>query len=156
MAAGDGPPLCISWTLVFIANLVVPIPLGLKFTEDGGRFGMAVAVVAWWAAGLAICLRRAAWGRLLISGGIVVGFSQFLAVPQVAAGFAALRFWSRVGNMAGDISGEMDGFAVTALTGGQLIALGCAGALLGRALIPRDRGSAEEASRDHSVVEPTA
>jgi hypothetical protein len=108
----------LAWTVVLAANLIVPLPLGLEITEGGGRIGMALAILAWWTLGLIACGRHPDLARSLIVGGLVVGLSQLVPVLQVAAGFAALGTWRA------DVRtfGGLDGFAVTALTGGELLA----------------------------------
>src|SRR4051812_49255013 len=85
-----GPLLWVAWTLVLVLNLVVPLPLGLSYTGEGGRLGIGLGVFAWWVVGLAICVRRPNLGRLLLTGGKAIGISQLVPVAQVAAGFGAL------------------------------------------------------------------
>jgi hypothetical protein len=108
------------WTGVFAANLVVPLFLGLQETRNGGATGMACAVLICWAGGLVICVRGGRLGSVLIRGGGWVALSQFLLIPQVAAGMFSIWFWTdMIGQpplFRGGPSAEVGGFVVTIVT----------------------------------------
>jgi hypothetical protein len=113
-------PWAKSWTIVFVANLIVPLFFGLAETRYAGQFGMFCAVAVFWLLGLLASAWSDSVARVLLAGGSLVGFSQFVLVLHIYIGEAALHFW--LGHDRWQMS-EWDGFVVTALTGGALLAI---------------------------------
>lgn len=134
MADTDQTPEWVPWTLTLALNLILPLPLGLSFTGKGGYLGIGLAILVFWAAGLAVCRRSPTLGNILIDGGYVVGCSQVLAIPQVVAGFVALVIWEGVEARPGDMPVVMDGFVLTVITGGELLLAAVACGLVVRPL----------------------
>jgi len=112
------------WTVVFALNLAVPLPIGWDTTDGGGRIGLALAVVAGWAAGMFICYHSHRVGTVLVSGGTWVAISQFVPVLQFAAGIVGMVCLHQIaghGSFAeGGPRAELSGFALTLFTGSIL------------------------------------
>jgi hypothetical protein len=109
------------WTIVFVANLIVPLCLGLLMTYSGGRVGMFTGIVALWIVGQFVVAWSEKLAVVLISGAIPIFFLQFLLGPHMLLGGAVLDFWMGNSYLQVQLS-QLDGFVVTALTGGALIA----------------------------------
>ncbi len=127
------------WTLVFFANLVAPAFFGSIVVTADGRLGVLTAVAGYWVLGL-LAVRHDYLGRVVLKGGTAVGLSQLCPVLQIVAGCFALRVW---GDIAGWKPGQMvwnrplswlDGFALTGLTGGALLAMALAAGAAGQAV----------------------
>lgn len=88
---------------------------------------MSCAIVGYWTLGLVASVRPGMLGRGLVVGGMLVGLLQLAPMLQIFAGIAALDIWGKVSGQTGDGFGgrplsELGGFAVTAMTGGTLLA----------------------------------
>jgi hypothetical protein len=109
------------WTVVFALNLPVPLFFGWDMTHLGGRIGLAVAVVAGWAAGMFICYQTHQLGVVLVRGGAWVAASQFVPVLQLGAGIVGIVCLNRIaGHRAfaeGGLQAELSGFALTLFPG---------------------------------------
>jgi hypothetical protein len=155
----ENPTRWFAWTLVVVANLIVPLPFGLMCTVGGGRIGMGLAIVAWWVAGLWICRHQPDRARWLIHGGIILGLSQITLMPQVLAGLAALRTWEEIAVGEGEfglfVGGESElfGFVVTAITGAELLLLAFVAGQFLAWISPRDPESAKVLSRESSTAD---
>ncbi len=126
-------PSQISWFLVFVANLPVPLMFGLEATREGGRFGMCLAIISLWAVVSFACSREVRW--CFTAGGFVVGLTQFIPFLQMMAGSVSLAVCSQAGleipRNAGFEHGfrgaagltELGGYTATILTGVQLMLL---------------------------------
>lgn len=115
--------LACSWSLVFAANLVVPLMAGWQITEHGGRIGMSCAIVGYWFVGVVACARGWSVGLALILGGVLVAASQLLPLLQLMAGMFSLMAWSPPTGGTEEWMyklrlSELGGFTVTTLTGG--------------------------------------
>jgi len=122
--------LVCSWSLVFATNLFVPLLLAMSITERGGRLGMSCVILAYWFLGVVACARGWRFGLAMLVGGILVSASQLLPVLQLVAGMLSLMAWSPPTGDTGEWMyklrlSEIGGLAVTALTGGILMALAC-------------------------------
>jgi hypothetical protein len=119
----------VAWTLVYGANLFVPLMFGMSATAGGGWVGMGVAVVAIWSAGLVACQRPGRLRMALVIGATAVGLSQVVPFLHIISGMIAIGTWEKVsGDIVGvDIGGdgpglsESGGFAVTVMTAQPLI-----------------------------------
>jgi hypothetical protein len=113
------------WSAVFVANLIVPLPLGFLFTLDGGTIGMFTAVLVCWAVGLVFCARPGRLGRVLIAGGIHVACIQIFVIPHIVAGMLALWVCHVIAEAAQfpttGLWAEVGGFAATLLTAQLLL-----------------------------------
>jgi hypothetical protein len=115
------------WSIILCANLVVPLYLAFSLTKEGGRLGIAIAILCYWMLGLIAIRHSHRFGSILLSGGFIIGLSQFWPVLQAWAGVAALEAWHKVHVWTGGAAArgrplsEFDGFAVTTLTGAMLL-----------------------------------
>lgn len=90
------------WTLVFVANLPVPLIFGLWATSKAGVWGMVGALVVLYWIGFALCLFGFRVSRSLVCGALVLAVLQFVPLPQFLAGAAALKFTETVCGRAPD------------------------------------------------------
>jgi len=108
------------WTLVFVLNLALPLPVGLSLTREGGVAGILVAVFVCWAVGLAGCYHLPRAARAATDGGILVAMFQVFPVVHFVVGIGAVFIWERVaGHAAFRATGwraELAGFGVSVLT----------------------------------------
>jgi len=144
--APDRPP-GLAWLIVFLANLPIPLMLGWIFTEKQGRIGMALAIVLWWLMGHLVCRLSRGFDLALVTGGMLVGLTQFFPFLHLKAGAWSLFVGSKLGQVAafplghdspGDFTvlTELGGFIATTLTGGILIAVALACGAVLRAITP--------------------
>ena len=114
--------ILVAWFGVFVFNLIVPLLFGLLTTDKGGRIGMAIAVIMFFAAGCWICVNHREIGCFLIAGGFLVGLSQMVPVLQFAAGLVGIVICHVVRLMdTEDATNEFGGFVLTLITGGILL-----------------------------------
>lgn len=85
------------WTLVFVANLPVPVLCAGMFVAPDGWFGLCggLAVLFW--VGFALCLFRFRVGRSLVWGGGIIALSQMFPVLQLFCGAFGLGMWETIG-----------------------------------------------------------
>jgi hypothetical protein len=112
------------WTFVFALNLAIPLFLGLDMTDRGGRFGLGIAIVVGWAAGVFICYQSDRVGVVLVRGGAWVAASQFIPLLQVGAGIVGIVCLNQIAGHGafaeGGLRAELSGFALTLFTGSIL------------------------------------
>ena len=120
----DNPSRRVVWTLVFVANLLVPLMLGWSTTRNHGRVAMFVAIVMLWFVGDNAGKKGRTLGSGLLVGGVVVGLSQIYPFLQLIAGLIALTVAKQLGqaNEEFDVTSELGGFIATTVTGGLLMA----------------------------------
>jgi hypothetical protein len=115
----------LAWTGVLALNLPLPLLLAVTLTNQGGAYGIAAGILVYWAAGLTLGLLLPRLGEVLTRGGIVVAALQPLFALHFAAGAfgMAVWHWMRSGPTFGQpgLWAEIDGFAVTLLTGQPLL-----------------------------------
>ncbi|CAN5578847.1 hypothetical protein BH11PLA2_BH11PLA2_48600 [soil metagenome] len=127
------------WTIVFIANCLVPGWLGILFCyRSGGLIGMALGVFFLWLFSLFLVKCSCFIYRSLDLGGGVLALTQFLPVLQILAGVLALQFWYMLCPLPPDpasiraiyshlsddpILAEVGGFVVSVLAGQSLLTL---------------------------------
>lgn len=109
------------WTLVYVLNLLLPLPLGLWLTfERGGMIGMLAAVLVCWLVGVGGCYQLPRATRAVTDGAIVVGMFQVFPVCHLPVGAAAVIMWEGVAGYptlrASGWREELGGFVVTLLT----------------------------------------
>src|SRR5579872_6898391 len=115
------------WSLVFSVNLIVPCLFAAAIVNPGGWIGVVAAIGACWLAGARCCERYRVLTQSLIVGGILVGVSQLIAIPQFMAGVFGLGFTQALGLAdrwdppLGVISNPVGGFVAAAITGGLLM-----------------------------------
>ena len=116
------------WTVVYAANLIVP--LGIAWTTfEHGHIGIVFALGLCWLIGLAVCIQRRAFAIRMVAGGKVVALTQIIPILQVFAGGFAINIWDTIGRYFfeaanhGELYYAVDRFFVTILTGAQLLAV---------------------------------
>ncbi|WP_165246416.1 hypothetical protein [Paludisphaera soli] len=128
--APAGTPPVRAWTLVMVANLPVPLTLGMIVTDAGGRLGMACGVALIYWLGLHACRVARQTMVAVVRGGSVVAAFQILPVLQMAAGMAGVILASVVGSarfhVFPHVDAIVDGFLATVATGAILIAVSAA------------------------------
>ncbi len=142
---------CLVWSVVYYGNLVLPLILAHMATENGGRIGMGVAIIFYWLLTVLVVYRFYWVGRIFVLGGTVIAFSQLCPVLHYLAGSVALESWDRINGGPGGGAAwsrglsEIDGFAVTTLTGAILFvaAIACALCLSGVLSGSRDKPRSE-------------
>jgi hypothetical protein len=82
---GGVDSIYLGWAAVCALNTVVPLFFGLMVTEQGGRVGMGLGMVVLFAAVWRVCAKFRKLGVFLITGGIIVGFTQLFPVVQFVA-----------------------------------------------------------------------
>ena len=89
------------WTLVFAANMPVPVFLGLMAVgSDGGAWGLFGGLVVLYWIGFALCLFRFRVGRSLVLGGVIVALSQLVPIMHVFCGSFGLTMWDEIGGQS--------------------------------------------------------
>ena len=115
----------LAWTGILAFNVPLPLFLATTLIRNGGVGGLVAGILVYWAAGLALGLLLPRLGEALATGGIVVAALQPAFFLHLAAGFFGLNTWSlmRSGPVFGEpgLWAEVDGFAVTLLTGQPLL-----------------------------------
>lgn len=76
----------IAWTVVYGANLIVPLMFALGTVQGSGTLGMVLAMFVMWLVSLMICARARPVRSWLMAGGIAVAISQFMPILQIMAG----------------------------------------------------------------------
>jgi MFS family permease len=135
-----------TWIFVFAINMAVPLLFSSSMTEEHGKLGMAIALLASVACGCFLCAYHRELALALIIGGVLVGLTQLFPILQFLAGIIGTAVGQALGlaEFGNDergprVTSELGGFVVTLVTGGILIT---AAALLGmaiRSLIARNR-----------------
>ena len=117
--------LRVGWTLVFLANLRVPLLFGWGLTDWGGRIGMFAAIGPLYLVGRESCARVRGMNSVIIWGGMLVALSQVYPMVHVFAGGFAFRTAGNLGLMTNewDVDGALAGCIVTLLTGVVLFAI---------------------------------
>ncbi|WP_171470905.1 hypothetical protein [Frigoriglobus tundricola] len=105
------------WAAVLLMNLPVALLFGFFVTSRSGAFGMLAGVFVVWLAGHFAVARFARVRGALIVGGICVAVLQVIPLLQIGAGLSAVAL---LADRAMEISAAA-AFAVTLMTGGQLI-----------------------------------
>lgn len=123
----------IKWTCIYVSNL--PLAMFCAFhvlhvlsDTECGFIGMFIGITLMWCVGQAICLCPGILRKALCIGGIVIGFTQLIALPHMFLGRFAIdvtesitaeRFSSNTshGMM------EVNGFLATILTAQPLMVL---------------------------------
>jgi hypothetical protein len=113
------------WSLVYGANLVLPLPLSLAVCGKGGQVGVMFGAGLVWAVGLIVCLRPGRLRGVLLRGASVVAWTQFCPVLQIGAGLLALWTGDEVARslnlqVEGPVA-EVGFFLVTLLTAQPLL-----------------------------------
>ncbi len=113
------------WVVVFVANLIVPLPFGLTCTEGIARMGMCAAIGLLWFLGYEAVRKIPRMGFVLNSGGSIVALSQIWPLLQFTSGFLSLSVGESVALVSRDmkIASAIGGLLVTLLTGGTLMAI---------------------------------
>jgi hypothetical protein len=148
--------ILLAWCAVFASNLFVPMLLGLRITEKGGRIGMASAVIVAFAVGCWICVRHRTIGVFFVIGGIAVGLSQMFPVLQVVAGLigGVICQNARLMGALGTETSEFAGFFLTLITGGILMTLSAgSGFAIQRFVLDRWGNRRVKAGEDHERVD---
>ena len=121
-------PFVRDWAYVFLANLIVPLPLGLMLTGDfAGLLGMLLALVILFRSGWRVTCASRRFERGLRVGGWLVAVFQILPVFQVFAGMSgvvaasAVGFGTKEDGVLLRVSGLVGGFVATMVTGVCLI-----------------------------------
>jgi hypothetical protein len=142
------------WTLLYAANLIVPLMFGSSITADGGRAGMWLVVATLWAAGFAAGYRWGEMRRALAVGGILAALTQIYPLPHMFAGLLALAAWRRLAGEAPNeyphdtLHSDLGGFAVTLMSGGLAMVFAI---MVGFLLISVRRGrEAEPSPKGHA------
>jgi hypothetical protein len=114
-----------AWTLIYAANLIVPLMFAKEVTRDGGQIGMFAAVGMYWVLGLAGCVGYRRVAPVLVIGGGVIAATQVWPFLHMIVGLISLLICSMPldSGLGKPILGELKIFAVTILTGGQLLAV---------------------------------
>lgn len=97
------------WTLVFVANLPVPLLASWGAVQQGSGVGLFGGVVMLYLLGAAVCGLRWRVGRSLVWGGAVVALTQFFPFLQVGSGILAVMVWDGItgaSSFAGGIDPE--------------------------------------------------
>ncbi|QEH35324.1 hypothetical protein OJF2_38750 [Aquisphaera giovannonii] len=137
-----GPRTALGWIAVFLLNMIVPLLFGWSMTREGGRVGMAAAILTLFATGCWICTARRQLASPLLLGAAFVGLSQVFPLLQILAGSAgmvaatALRVAENNDDALPRVIGEAGGFVVTLVTGGLLMAASLVAGLSLRMLTP--------------------
>jgi hypothetical protein len=115
------------WTLVFAANLPVPILAINIFVAESAWFGLFVGFVTVYWIGVALCGWRYRIGRSLVVGGALLIASQFFPILQVLFATFADQAWMFLGgrdiidpegaweNGCSAVENSLGGFIVTFL-----------------------------------------
>ena len=91
VARGETRPPLLWWTLVFGANLVLPLIWGYGSTSGLGRVGMGIGIAVVFAIGCRVSLRSRAAILPVIRGGGIVAASQFVPILHLVAGLVGVR-----------------------------------------------------------------
>jgi hypothetical protein len=158
---GDGgdrgtTTILVAWFAVFVVNLIVPLLFGLMVTTSGGRIGMAIAVIVFFAAGCWICANFRKIGNLLIIGGIPIGLSQVLPILQMFSGLVgnAICHALRLMDEFGETPKELGGFLVTLITGAILMTASAgSGFVIQRFVLDRWRARHTESGKSGTADE---
>ena len=147
-------PPYLAWSLVYIANLVVPLYLGTAVTDGSGRVGMAIGVVVVFAIGCRVCV-MSRWSVLtVVYGGWIVAISQFMPCLQSFAGMMGVGTATALGlatNPRGDhVNSGAGGIVATLVTGFLLLLAATIAGLLIRGVMKLSRGP----SRSNSAGKP--
>ena len=115
----------ICWIVVILANLILPLPMGLSCTAGSGITGIFAAIGLLWFFGHVESGKAPRMGFALNAGGLIVAMSQLYPGLQIISGILGLSIGERIGLVSRDmkISSAMGGLLVTLLTGGMLIAI---------------------------------
>ena len=120
----------IGWTVVYVANLIVPVFFGRLICDtDDALLGMGAGVFVWWAVLSPICFRPGRLRIALVVGAGFVAIAQFLPILHIVAGTVAIDFWKYADGKLGKLN-QLNtfsaGFSVTILTGFFLLAIALA------------------------------
>jgi len=112
----------LTWSVIFVANLIVPLWLGWLFCSPAGRIPMMIAAfVLWWLGLFAKRLPQAprTW---LVVGAVALAVSQVCPMIHIVVGAAAITIAS-ADPVDPEFSGlgAAGGLLATVLTGGALI-----------------------------------
>lgn len=122
-----------SWSLLFVANLILPLGFGSQFIKAHGRTGTMLATALIFIGGLCLCWWGPVVARNLRIGSVVTALSQIFFVLHVVLGLIALEVTDQFGLMlnaadgVGEANSQLGGFILTMIVGGSL--LGCAGGI---------------------------
>lgn len=88
------------WTLVFLANLPVPLLFSWGVVRNGCGYGLFGAVAMLFLLGATACGLRWRVGRSLCWGGAVVAATQCLPLLQIYAGYFAITLWDEISGVS--------------------------------------------------------
>src|SRR5688572_12074233 len=77
------------WTIVFGANLFIPVAFGWQFTDRDAKIGAGIVTVFFHGVGLYATLTSSTYFRALATGGILVALTQFFPILQFIVGMVA-------------------------------------------------------------------
>lgn len=126
-----------AWSCLFLANLAVPLLMGLGETQLDGRTGMYAGILACWAIGAIVCFTSATIGTALYWGAVFVAILQFIPFLQIYAGIYGVGIGSQFNSVPHHeyqrLDTWMSGLIATMITGGilQLAALAFGIVILG-------------------------
>ncbi len=123
------------WTLVFVANLPVPLLGSWGAVLHGYACGVFGGIAMLYLLGAAVCGLRWRVGRSLVGGGALVALTQLFPLLQVFSGIFAMVVWSVVtgssmffggsrpesNDMGGMVKGNFEMCALVFLTAQPLI-----------------------------------
>lgn len=116
--------LRVGWSLVFVANLPVPLLCGLALTGWGGRLGMLAAIGVLYIGGWESCRSYRRLASVIIAGGTLVALAQGYPLGHICAGTISIGISRglKLVSYGENISGALGGCVVTLLTGEILLA----------------------------------
>jgi hypothetical protein len=82
------------WTLLYLANCILPFMLGLDVVQrsNGGIAAMLLGIITFYLAPSYINYRNIEFRRYWLSGALIVGLSQFFPAAHIFSGLLALSF----------------------------------------------------------------
>lgn len=85
------------WPVVFAANMIVPLLIGLDVTREGGLTGLVIACALLLVAGWVFYYLRPQSMRTVLLGAAMLAVTQIFPILQIVAGLGALLVVETIG-----------------------------------------------------------